>query len=124
MLHHVIGFGHLLQCRARMTRLSTGLSLRGPAQRARLFNKTITRGGLATVTTISGEAVFQGFDAALELRDLLLLLCDKQGQRLDQGNHGFWPLFVDSLDFLMGHHSMSLSQIFTPVGLFAHGQRG
>jgi len=41
--------GYLLQGRARMTRLPTGLALPGLAQRARLFDRTITRRGLAAV---------------------------------------------------------------------------
>ena len=91
VMHPLLGLGHLLQCRARMTRLSTGLSLRGLAQRARLFDTTITRGGLATVAAIGGQAVFQCFDSVVELRTLLLLLRDKQVQRLDQGNPASGP---------------------------------
>ena len=124
VLHPLRWLGHLVQRRAWMPRLPTGLSLRGLAQRTRLCDQTLTRGGLAAVTALGSHAVFQGLHLGLELRDLLLVLRDEQAQRLDQGNHGFWPLFVDSLDVFMGHHRMSLSQIFTPVCLCARRQRG
>lgn len=124
VLHHLIWLGHLLQRRVRMPWLPTGLSLRGLAQRARLFDNTITRGGLAAVAALGGQAVFQCCDPGMELHDLLLLLRNEQIQRLDQGNHCFWPWFVDSSDFLTGHHNMSVSQIFTSVCLLARKQRG
>jgi hypothetical protein len=54
--------GHLLQRRAWMARLASGLSARGLTQRARLLGKTVTRRWRATVATIGGQLVFQLFD--------------------------------------------------------------
>ena len=54
--------GHLLQRRAWMARLASGLSARGLTQRTRRFCKTVTGRGLAAVAAIRGQLIFERLD--------------------------------------------------------------
>jgi hypothetical protein len=94
--------GHLLQRRAWMARLASGLSARGLTQRTRRFCKTVTGRGLAAVAAIRGQLIFERLDPCPQLRDLRLLLVHERIHTLNQRQDRLWALVVDSSDLFRG----------------------